>query len=351
MSFGAHLASEVLQSEGLGSIEHAWAVDYHKSTVDTFRNNIQGATDSSVLCRDVRELCVEKDLAPIADIDLLAFGFPCNDFSLAGEQKGFNGEFGPLYQYGVNVIKHFRPQAFIAENVGGLRSANEGSAFHQIVDDLNACGYNVIPHYYKFEEYGVPQRRHRVVIVGTRSDLTNVDFRIPASTHDHDSYVSVKKAIEADPICEHAPNHEFTKQSEVVTQRLSYIGWGQNAWSSSIPKELRLNVKGAKLSHIYKRLHPDKPSYTITGSGGGGTHVYHWDKPRALTNRERARLQTFPDDFVFQGKKEDVRRQIGMAVPPLAAAKIIKALVLSLNGVEYASTECNLQDYCRVFPK
>ena len=90
---------------------------------------------------------------------------------------------------------------------------------------------------------------------------------------------------------------------------------GENAWNSSLPKHLQLNVKGAKLSQIYRRLYPDRPAYTITGSGGGGTHGYHWSEPRALTNRERARLQTFPDDFVFKGGRGSVRKQIGMAVP------------------------------------
>ena len=89
------------------------------------------------------------------------------------------------------------------------------------------------------------------------------------------------------------------------------------------------------MSQIYKRLDPNKPSYTITGSGGGGTHGYHWDEPRALTNRERARIQTFPDDFVFEGSKEEVRKQIGMAVPPRAAKVIIEAILKTFAGVPY----------------
>lgn len=345
ISLGAHIASEELALEGLESIEHGWAVDYHNSTVETFRRNIPGANSHNVLCKDVRELSIKDHLAPISDIDLFAYGFPCNDFSLAGEQKGFAGEFGPLYRYGIDVIEHFKPKAFIAENVGGLRSANEGKAFHKIVDDLHECGYSITPHYYKFEKYGVPQRRHRVVIVGIRSDLSLGSFAIPAPTHSR--YVSVREAIEINPIGDFASNHEYTKQSEIVKARLEHIGWGQNAWSSSIPAHLRLNVKGAKLSNIYRRLHPEEPAYTITGSGGGGTHVYHWDEPRALTNRERARLQTFPDSFVFEGKKEEVRRQIGMAVPPVGVAEIIKALIRSLHEVEYPAVSSNLQDYCR----
>ena len=100
---------------------------------------------------------------------------------------------------------------------------------------------------------------------------------------------------------------------------------------------MRLNVKSARLSQIYKRLHPDKPSYTITGSGGGGTHGYHWSENRALTNRERARIQTFPDDFVFVGSKESVRKQIGMAVPPRGAQAVVEAVLKTFAGISYDS--------------
>ena len=80
-----------------------------------------------------------------------------------------------------------------------------------------------------------------------------------------------------------------------------------------------------------------KPSYTVTGSGGGGTHVYHWKEPRALTNRERARLQTFPDEFIFSGSKESVRAQIGMAVPVDGAKIILEALLKTFAKQDYPS--------------
>ena len=100
-------------------------------------------------------------------------------------------------------------------------------------------------------------------------------------------------------------------------------------------QKCKLNCKKARMSHIYRRLHSDKPSYTITGSGGGGTHVYHWEECRALTNRERARIQGFPDDFIFTGPKEQIRKQIGMAVPPTAAKTIFEAILKTFAGVEY----------------
>ena len=88
----------------------------------------------------------------------------------------------------------------------------------------------------------------------------------------------------------------------------------------------------------------DKPAYTITGSGGGGTHVYHWNENRALTNRERARLQTFPDEFVFSGSKESARKQIGMAVPPLSAKIIFEAVLKSFAGIDYPKIESNVKN-------
>jgi len=90
-------------------------------------------------------------------------------------------------------------------------------------------------------------------------------------------------------------------------------------------------------------LDPNKPSYTVTGSGGGGTHVYHWKENRALTNRERARLQTFPDNFIFEGSKESVRKQIGMAVPVKGAKIIFEAILKTFAGINYSNVEANLE--------
>ena len=118
---------------------------------------------------------------------------------------------------------------------------------------------------------------------------------------------------------------------------MKHIKPGQNAFTADLPEELKLNVRGAKISQIYKRLDPTKPAYTVTGSGGGGTHIYHYKEHRALTNRERARLQTFPDDYVFEGSKESVRKQIGMAVPAKGAQVIFEAILNTFAGIGYDS--------------
>ncbi|EKR9337031.1 DNA (cytosine-5-)-methyltransferase [Enterococcus faecalis] len=318
--------------------EHAWANEYDPDTVETYKLNIlHDSNATSVYCKDVRNFDLH-DRNVLGDIDALIFGFPCNDYSLVGEQKGLDGSYGPLYKYGVEALREFQPSVFIAENVGGLSSANEGEAFIQIVRELQETGYTLTPHFYKFEQYGVPQARHRIIIVGIRNDLAQagIEFKVPAPTTPYpDQYMTSSEAILEPPIPNDAFNHELTNHNPRTVNMLSYIPEGGNAWVEDIPEEYRLNVKGAKLSNIYKRLNRNTPSYTVTGSGGGGTHMYHWTENRALTNRERARLQTFPDHYHFQGGKESVRKQIGMAIPPEGLRHIMIAVLRTFAGIDY----------------
>ena len=155
--------------------------------------------------------------------------------------------------------------------------------------------------------------------------------------------VTCREAIENPPISKNATNNEYTKQSKQVVERLKHIKPGENAFTATLPDHLKLNVKGVKISSIYKRLDPSKPAYTVTGSGGGGTHTYHWEENRALTNRERARLQTFPDSFIFYGSKEAVRKQVGMAVPPRGASVIFEAVLKTFVGMSYSSIPQNIE--------
>jgi len=328
-------------------IVHQWATDYDKDTCNTYVHNICHDNPNSVKREDIRKL----NLNGLGGIDALAFGFPCNDYSVVGEQKGMDGVFGPLYAYGIEALRIYRPQWFLAENVGGLRNSNDGKAFAKILEDMRTViceeegeplNYVVTPHLYKFEEYGVPQARHRIIIVGIRSDVENVTFRVPSPV-DY-KVKTCRQAIEEPPIAENAFNNERTNQSETVVRRLEHINPGENAFTATLPEELQLNVKGAQISQIYKRLDPNKPAYTVTGSGGGGTHIYHWDEPRALTNRERARLQTFPDTYEFKGSKESVRKQIGMAVPCDGARVIFEAILRSFAGIDYKWVEPNINE-------
>lgn len=317
------------------SFQHVWATDYDPDTCQTYAQNIlRHSTGSQIICKDVRHLKIED----LPEVDGFLYGFPCNDFSSVGESKGMDGTFGPLYKYGIEFINKSDPLFVFAENVSGLSSANSGTAFETILNDLSKAGkygYTLTTHLYKFEDYGLPQARHRYIIIGMRKDL-GVRFEVPKPSG---NVMTCRQAIEKPPIPKDATNNELTKQAKQVVERLSFIKPGENAWTAALPKHLRLNVKGAQLSQIYKRLDPKRPSYTITGSGGGGTHVYHWSENRALTNRERARLQTFPDDFEFFGSKESVRKQIGMAVPPDGAKIILEAVLKTLAGKQYQSVK------------
>ena len=346
IGLGAAMA-EVVSGDEKWITEPAWTNDYCADTCKTWEHNVlryerdhKGFTGNpKVISGDVRELDIEK----LDRIDGLMFGFPCNDFSIVGEKKGFDGNFGPLYSYGVKVLRNAKkkeqqPSWFIAENVGGITSSNGGTAFPTILADLRESGYTITVHKYKLEEYGVPQARHRVIIVGFRDDL-KLKFQVPSPLS-----VAITSGEALANIPKDATNNERTRQSATVVERLSFIDPGENCWNAKrLPDRLKLNVARTRLSHIYKKVDPNKASYTVTGSGGGGTHMYHWAENRALTNRERARLQTFPDWFEFCGSKESVRKQIGMAIPVKASTLIVEAVLKTLAGVPYSSIEPNLK--------
>ncbi len=343
LAFGA-LSAEVRKGKRRFHLVHAWANDKDPDAVQTYIANIPGASNDTAKAQEVNRFFRTPLYAE--PIDALGFGFPCNDFSVVGELKGLKGDYGPLYKCGVRALKRHQPLWFIAENVSGLGNSNEGRAFRRILRDLAhaGMGYQLTPHLYHFEQYGVPQRRHRIIVVGIRQDLRR-RFRVPSPTTPLEKqWKSAGDALKDIPKI--APNQELTRHSGAVSARLEALQPGQNAWSEALPVDLRLNVKAAKLSQIYKVLDPSLPAYTITGSGGGGTHGYHWERPRrALTNRERARLQTFSDRFEFHGGKESVRRQIGMAVPPDASKIIVEAILKTFARVPYESVQANMLRY------
>lgn len=358
MALGARLAARAV--EGVELI-HAWANDFDLDTCRTYRRNIllpeygdaanvvNSAADlpaggGGIVHQNVHDL----DIDGLGPIDGFAFGFPCNDYSLVGEWKGLRGTYGPLYSYGVRVLATKQPKWFVAENVSGLRGANEGHAFRQILQHLQepaeALRYNLVPHLYSFDEYGVPQRRQRIVIVGIRDDI-DVVFRVPSPEIYKDADVSARTSLMSPPINRYAPNHEFTRQSKNVVDRLNLIQAGEHAFSPRVldvlPEHLKIKTR-TTISTTYKRLEPNKPAYTVTGAGGGGSHMYHWSANRALTNREKARLQSFPDDFVFEGLKDSVRKQVGMAVPVKGAEAIFTALFKSIAGLSYPWIDPNI---------
>ncbi|MYD75639.1 MAG: DNA cytosine methyltransferase [Gammaproteobacteria bacterium] len=313
---GMALGASQAEFDGNG-FSHVWINDIDKDACKTFAHNLH-IDETGVFCCDASKMNFNR----LPPIDGLVFGFPCNDFSVVGEKLGMAGQFGGLYQWGVRALRAQKPLFFVAENVGGL--ATSGNAMEIITTALRRSGYEVSKQLYRFEEYGVPQSRHRIVFIGFRNDL-RISYEHPEPTT-KDNPVSSSAALDGIP--SDANNNELTNQSQIVIERLKHIRPGENVFTAKLPDHLQLNMKSnAKISQIYRRLNPDKPSYTVTGSGGGGTHIYHWKEHRALTNRERARLQSFPDSFEFLGGKESVRRQIGMAVPPKGARVIFESVL------------------------
>ena len=212
-----------------------------------------------------------------------------------------------------------------------MLTANKRKAIETIINDFEdiAPGYLVKPHLYNFADYGVPQFRERILIVGVRID-TGFNFVHPKPSHGTKGtlpYVTAGKAIEG--ALEAPFNNERINCMDKTRRMLELIPEGGNF--TDIPKDNPLYVKGM-ISHVYRRISRDKPAKTIIAAGGGGTWGYHYPEPRPLTNRERARLQSFPDNFNFVGSVAEVRRQIGNAVPPEGVRAVARRLKPLFTG-------------------
>lgn len=292
-----------------------WANDIVPRACETYERNI----GKHIVCGDVQEI----DYSTIPNADLILGGFPCQDFSMIWKRGGITTERGNLYRNFVELVAQKKPLMFIAENVKGLMTANKGKAIKQIIEDFSSTGeygYSTIPHLVNFADYGTPQLRKRVLIIGIRKDL-GLTFEIPQPTHSLENYVSSSKALEGVEQVEHNNRHQNIQKSTI--EKLRLIPPGGNF--TDIPKDSPHYVKGM-ISHVYRRLDPNKPSTTIIAAGGGGTWGYHYSEPRPLTNRERARLFGYSDDFVFEGTIAEVRRQIGNSVPPVGILPFATAI-------------------------
>lgn len=302
-----------------------WANDNYEPACKTLKRNFK----SKVICGDIADVKNSE----IPDCDVITGGFPCQDFSMIWKRGGIETDRGNLYKQFVRAVKAKKPKAFVAENVKGLMSANKGTAIKKIVSDFakNGAGYNISASVYNFADYGVPQMRERVLIIGIRKDL-GVVFLPPEKTHGPGNYFPSGEALKGVESVKY--NNEHKNIAERTKEILKRIPEGGNF--TSIPKDSEYYVKGM-ISHVYRRLDRNKPSTTIIAGGGGGTWGYHYKEPRPLTNRERARLQSFPDDFIFEGSITEVRRQIGNAVPPEGIRPFARQLKRILEGKKVAA--------------
>lgn len=326
-----------LGAEMSGRARVVWAIDNEHWAVETYRRNLG-------------KHIVEGDIAdtPIPDVpcDILLAGPPCQDYSTLWNHDGLMTARGNLFRQVARYLDALRPAAFVLENVPGLLSANHGVAWTLVRHALKAPStfaagsvrkkrspgvhYDISAQVIDMADLGVPQHRERLFVIGVRRDLGVRPPIVP--TPFEGAPRTVGEVLDVNPLPSGAPNHEFGQDSADVVERLKLIPPGANF--EAIPQGHPLAVKGL-ISHVYRRLDPAKPAYTIIAGGGGGTHGYHHIEPRRLTNREKARLQGFPDDFVFEYGENSrdkrsayprVRRQIGNAVPPPAAAVIVEAL-------------------------
>lgn len=335
-----------LGAESSGRARVVWAADYEHWAVETYRRNL----GDHIVEGDITQLAV-----PDLPCDILLAGPPCQDYSTLWNHDGLMTARGNLFREVARFLDRLQPAAFVLENVPGLLSANRGVAWTLVRHALKSPSsfvphasvrrrgpgvhYDVSAQIVDMADLGVPQHRERLIVVGVRRDLGIRPPIVPTPFQGVPR--TVREALDLDPIAPDVANHEKGQDSHDVVERLKLIPPGSNY--EAIPVGHPLAVKGL-ISHVYRRLDPDKPSYTVIAGGGGGTHGYHHEEPRRLTNREKARLQGFPDDFVFEfgDRPRDqrssyprVRRQVGNAVPPPAAALIVQALaeVLDAAGV------------------
>ena len=275
-----------------------WANDVYEDAVNTYKKNL----GEHIICEDICNISSDE----IPNCDIVIGGFPCQGFSVANTKRHIGDERNELYKQLVRVITAKKPKFFLAENVKGLMNLAKGEVFKMILNDFSNMGYKVSYKLLNAADYGVPQTRLRVIIVGVRNDI-NWEYTFPYPTNTQGGsttlpdWVSVSKALSDIPNPDtpnNLPNHTYSKY--------------------------KLNINGY-LGH--RLLDPDKPSPTVTARGDsrGGVVVHpHPNGIRRMSCRELATIQSFPLTYEFCGNNSSVYRQIGNAVPPLLGYAVAK---------------------------
>lgn len=266
-----------------------WANELSHAACTTYRMNFK----HPIIEGDIKDAI--KTMPNEADV--IIGGFPCQDISINGKMLGVKGSRSSLYTYIVEAVKRTHPKAFVAENVGGLLLKQNEFSLNQILADFKSLGYNITYQLYHAEEYGVPQTRERVVFVGTRKDISSFVPPIPLTGKP----LTVKDAI---------------SDLEVMNEDKAF----SHIWSKA-------NVSGEQGN---RRMVADRPGYTIRAECHGNIQ-FHYSLPRRISMREAARIQSFPDTFIFPCGLRDTERQIGNAVPPVLAWHIAKSLENTLK--------------------
>lgn len=266
--------------------EIVWANDFNAAACRTYAKNI----GEHIHHGDIWKLIDDVPLTA----DVVIGGFPCQDISVNGKGAGVNGKRSGLYRAMVEVISRTKPKVFVAENVKGLLMKHNAESLARVLTDFKGLGYEVTFELYHAADYGVPQTRERVIIVGTRPDVRS--FVPPQGTHTKTSHVTAREAI--GDLVKIAENADFN-----------------HVWS-------RAN-KSAEQGN--RRMVADRPGYTIRAECHGNIQ-FHYSLRRRISMREAARFQSFPDSFTFQAKLRETERQVGNAVPPLLAWHVAQAV-------------------------
>jgi DNA (cytosine-5)-methyltransferase 1 len=278
-----------------------WASDYDEHAVSTYRRNIS----SHVHLADIRQVNTEE----IPVCDLVIGGFPCQGFSVANTGRTADDKRNKLYLELLRVIKDKSPTFFLAENVKGLLSLGKGNVFRVILNDFKELGYDVSYSVLNAADFGVPQKRQRLFIVGVKSG-TNFKFRFPTPTHaprDRCTLLGLKPWIGVGDALSLIPDPDETS------------GIPNHTYSKY---KLRFN---GYLGH--RRIDPLEPAPTVTARGdnrGGVVVLHHPSNLRRMSARELATVQSFPLDFEFVGNQSVAYRLIGNAVPPGLAYFVAK---------------------------
>ena len=306
---GAGGISKGLELAGLQGI---CGLDWFPEAGKTYRRNFHHPFVEGDICLPEKKnefySQVAKGLSG-RQLTVVAGGFPCQGFSMAGNRIVYDPR-NSLYKELLEIVKHLKPEFVVCENVVGLRTMLNGGVERMIIEDFKKAGYEMNVTTLCAADYGVPQKRHRVIFIGNRIKKKNMH---PQPLLNEGTYVTTGEAIK--DLMKMASNPEFnhvpTKHRPDMAQRMLLLPEGKSLY------------KG--YSDAWKKCPWGEPSCTIKENHGGVN--IHPKLPRVLTAREMARIQSFPDDFIFEGPKNKQLIQLGNAVPPLLAKAIGLAIL------------------------
>ena len=297
----------------LAGLQGVGGLDYFKEAGLTYKRNFKHAyIDGDVTRPETKAQLykVVQNTIGTNHLSLIVGGFPCQGFSMAGNRVVEDPR-NSLYREMVEIVQTLQPDYVICENVKGLRSMLGGAVEKKILSDFAAIGYEMNVATLCAADYGVPQKRERVIFIGNRIGKRNL-YPKPMLTPEH--YKTVQQAIGdlVDAPEQASFNHVFSKHSPAMVEKMNKLSEGEGLYQ--------------KYKEAWRRCYWNKPSPTVKENHGGV--MIHPKLPRVLTARELARLQSFPDDFIFEGSKTKQLVQIGNAVPVLLG----KALGLAIRS-------------------